>query len=245
MRVLFLVLVLLNLLALASARGWLGTSPPQGEPERLSNQLNPERIVLRTDESGMADTSRAPLQQLTGDTQPTAGESTPLITGQEAAAAEPSAPVIDESCIAYGGLTEPQAETLVQTALAGRSELRHERKTSTTPSAWWVRIPPGGGREGAERRVAELRMLGIDDLFIVQEPGPNQFAVSLGLFKTEAKAQQHLAYLQGKRVRTASVTARSTTVHRIEVRGPANNLDNLSRSRAVRQSGASIGECTP
>ena len=34
MRMFFLALVLLNLLALASIQGWLGTSAPRGEPER-------------------------------------------------------------------------------------------------------------------------------------------------------------------------------------------------------------------
>jgi len=244
MRVLFVILVLLNLLALASARGWLGSSAPQGEPERLSNQLNPDRIVLRPTERGTADD--APPASL-----PPPADATSKADELAQAAPErpetpsPSAPAPADACVAYAGLTEAQAENLMQTALASRTDLRIERKTSTTPSAWWVRIPPSGGKEGAERRVAELRALGINDLFIVHDAGPNQFAISLGLFKTEAKAQQHLATLQNKRVQTASIATRSAVVHRIEVRGPAATLETVSRSRTVRQSGATISECKP
>ena len=40
-RFIVVILLLLNLLAFAAIQGWLGGSAPRGEPERLSNQLNP------------------------------------------------------------------------------------------------------------------------------------------------------------------------------------------------------------
>lgn len=244
MRVLFVILVLLNLLALASARGWLGSPAPQGEPERLSNQLNPDRIVLRPAERGTTDTPPPRLPAPADDATPKAGERAQADPGQPETPS-PSAPAPADTCVAYAGLTEAQAESLMQTALARRPDLRIERKTSTTPSAWWVRIPPAGGKEGAERRVAELRALGINDLFIVHDAGPNQFSISLGLFKTEAKAQQHLTTLQNKRVQSASITTRSAIVHRIEVGGLAASLEALSKSQTVRRSGATVSECKP
>lgn len=243
MRVLLLILVLLNLLALASIQGWLGTSAPQGEPERLSNQLNPERIVIRPTNALPPPAEDPPPQLLPAPTPP-AAESPPA---KPAGALQDSSPptTTTDACITYGGLTEAQAESLTRIILANNPKLRAERKMHTTPSAWWVHIPPAGGREGAERRAAELRTLGIADLFIVQEPGPSQFAVSLGLFKTEAKAQQHLANLQNKRVRTAVVTSRNAVVHRIEVQGTRASLDAFSQSRPVRSAGATISECKP
>lgn len=241
MRVLFVILVLLNLLALASARGWLGSSAPQGEPERLSNQLNPDRIVLRPAERGTADAPPASLPPPAEATTKT-DESVQAEPDRPEA---PSAPAPADACVAYAGMTEAQAENLMQTAFARRTDLGIERKTGTTPSAWWVRIPPSGGKEGAERRVAELRALGINDLFIVHDAGPNQFSISLGLFKTEAKAQQHLTTLQAKRVQNAAIATRSAVVHRIEVRGPAASLETLSKSQTVRRSGATVSECKP
>ncbi|WP_407279683.1 SPOR domain-containing protein [Aromatoleum evansii] len=245
MRIVFVILVLLNLLALASIQGWLGGSAPKGEPERLSNQLNPDRIVLRPG----------------GSTPPGEAEAAPPASPQEQTAAAPeagngrdatpaaapvaTAPTSPPACTVIGGLAEGEADALMQTAISGKPGLRSERKTSTTPTAWWVRIPPNGGRDAAERRVAELRGQGVSDLFIVNDPGPNQNAISLGLFKTEAKAQQHLASLQAKQVRGAGIASRTTTIHRIEVRGPAGALKTLTSSPAVRRSGATISECTP
>jgi hypothetical protein len=239
MRPLVIVLVLLNLLALASIRGWLGTPSTPGEPERLTNQLNPDRIKLRPPEPLTAGESP----------QPSAATPSPAPTGETAAVGTPAAAngMAGEplTCFAYTGLTEKQADTLVTAVQAAYPELRIDRSTSSTPRAWWVQIPAMEGREGAQRRVEELRSQGVTDYFIVQEPGQNQFAISLGLFKTEAKAQQHLAFLLNKGVREASVTPRTATVHRVEFRGPAALVTPLERSRAAARVGALRSDCTP
>jgi len=243
MRLLFIVLVLLNVLALASARGWLGTPATRGEPERLSNQLNPDRIVLQAPEEpgrAAADAPAAPVPALPAPAEPVA--EVPPAVADVPAAAEPVEPL---ACVAYAGLAEAQAEALVATAMSAQPEVRIDRSTTNTPTAWWVRIPPSGGREGAERRIEGLRALGVNEYFLVQEPGPNQYAVSLGLFKTEAKAQQHFNFLRNKGVRDAEVAPRSAAVHKIEFRGPAAALAALGKSAAAARSGATRSECTP
>lgn len=261
MRLLFIVLVLLNLLALASAQGWLGTSSTRGEPERLSNQLNPERVVLHSpEEPGAAAQAQVPpsapaLSSLPTPALPPSSEraeppdqvtATPEASaGIAAAPLSPPAPAVPEACVAYAGLAESQADALIASAQSVQPDLDVRRSTTSTPTAWWVRIPAQGGREGAERRIEELRTLGITEYFIVQEPGPNQFAVSLGLFKTEAKAQQHFAFLRNKGVRDAGVAPRTATVHRIELRGPAAALATLEKTRAAARAGATRSKCTP
>jgi hypothetical protein len=49
LRVTVIILIFANLLALALWKGWLGGGSSYGEPERLSNQLNPERLRLMTE----------------------------------------------------------------------------------------------------------------------------------------------------------------------------------------------------
>jgi hypothetical protein len=244
MRVLFLVLLLLNLLAFAFSRGWLGTPTPEGEPERLTNQLNPERIVLRPAEAPRAEEAKPKPPEPAAAPEPSPAPVAAPANEAKAPAAK-AANGQDEACVALTGLTEAQADSLAQNLRAATAAVRATHETGTAPSSWWVHIPANGGKEAAERRVAELRSLGIEDLFIMQDPGPNQYAVSLGLFKSEAKAQQHLAMLQNKRVRTAAIAARNTVVHRVEMRGSAAAVDTMSASRVVRQSGATIGECKP
>ena len=75
--------------------------------------------------------------------------------------------------------------------------------------------PQSDGRAGALRKTRELRALGVEDYFIVQEEGPNRWAVSLGVFRTEAAARARLAALQAKKVRSAEVGPRETRVPKI------------------------------
>lgn len=87
-----------------------------------------------------------------------------------------------------------------------------------------MRIPPQRNRGEAERRVVELNLLGVSDTFIVQESGPNQNAVSLGLFKTENRARILLGQLRAKGVENAGIEPRMSTSYRIQANVPANEL---------------------
>uniref|UniRef100_A0ABX1N6Z4 SPOR domain-containing protein n=1 Tax=Aromatoleum buckelii TaxID=200254 RepID=A0ABX1N6Z4_9RHOO len=253
MRLIFVVLILLNLLAFASTRGWLGAAVPDGEPERLSNQLNPGRIILHAlqpaSERAQAGAAEAEPAVPAAVIPPPAPAAELPLTVDQAAQPDVASVAVETAveplaCVAYRGLAASQADALAAEAQAVPG-LQINRAPTSAPSAWWVRVPPEGGRDGAERKVAELRVLGIRDYFIVHEAGPNQFAVSLGIFKSEAKAQQHLAFLRTKRVRGAGVTPRHAAVYRIEIRGPSAALATFDKSRGATQSGAAKTGCNP
>ena len=82
-------------------------------------------------------------------------------------------------------------------------------------AAWWVFIPPSGGRDIAQKKAAELKALGISDYFVVQEEGPARWAISLGIFRSEELARARLEALREKRVRTAQLGTRDTKDARI------------------------------
>ena len=71
-----------------------------------------------------------------------------------------------------------------------------------------VYIPPAPDKEGAERKAAELRRLGIDDFYVIQDNTDLRWGISLGMFKTSEAARLHLANLALKGVRTARIAAR-------------------------------------
>lgn len=52
---------------------------------------------------------------------------------------------------------------------------------------YWVYIPPRKNMQDAQARIDELRALGIEETFVVQEP-QWRYAISLGVFKEEALA---------------------------------------------------------
>ena len=125
-------------------------------------------------------------------------------------------------CHAWADLSASEADRLVQRLR--RIGITAARSRSETPEAWWVRIPPQRNRGEAERRVVELNLLGVSDTFIVQESGPNQNAVSLGLFKTENRARILLGQLRAKGVENAGIEPRMSTSYRIQANVPANEL---------------------
>lgn len=66
---------------------------------------------------------------------------------------------------------------------------------------WWVYIPSRPSHAEALRRARELEKLGVGELHVFDEASPWKYAISLGLFRSEAAAQAHLAFLQRKGVR--------------------------------------------
>jgi hypothetical protein len=72
---------------------------------------------------------------------------------------------------------------------------------------YWVFIPPAPNRSTADRRMEELKAQGVKDLLLV-DGGPQRFAISLGIFRSEDGAQARLAALEAQGVKTAKIGAR-------------------------------------
>jgi len=98
-------------------------------------------------------------------------------------------------------------------ALAPGAKLAQRRADET--ATWWVFMPSQGSRQAATVKTAELKRLGIDDYFIVQEDPKVRFAISLGVFRTQEAARNRLEQLRAKGVRSAQVGARDTQVQKI------------------------------
>ena len=89
-----------------------------------------------------------------------------------------------------------------------------QRRTEEV-AGWWVFISPQGSRQSALKKALELRDLGVDEYFIVQDEGEHRWALSLGIFRSEEAAQARLAALRAQGVRSARVGARETVVPKI------------------------------
>ena len=75
-------------------------------------------------------------------------------------------------------------------------------------SGYWVYMPPLKMRADVEKKVSQLKALGVTEHFIVQEAGKWHNAISLGVFKTEDAAQKFLESIKEKGVRSAMVGER-------------------------------------
>lgn len=202
MRVVVLFLVLVNVGFYAWAHYM---QPPQSNTDAapLTRQINPERLRIVVPASP----------------EPSPGAQ----TAAAAPSAEPPAPPTPPTkrpepiaCLEWGSFTVADAPAAAKVVGSlGLGDRMSERRTEETAS-WWVFIgPQNDGRAGALRKTRELRTLGVKDYFIVQEEGPNRWAVSLGVFRTEAAARARLKALQDMKVRSAEVGPRETRVPKV------------------------------
>ena len=157
------------------------------------------------------------------------------------AGAQPAA----AKCMEWGSFTladAPRAERALEPlALGARLAQRRTEETA----GWWVFIPPQGNRPAAQKKAAELKGLGVDDYFIVQDEGANRWAVSLGVFRSEEAAQARLAALRERGVRSAQVGARETQVPKLwlQVKSVDAALEAKLKEIAAQIEGSELKAC--
>lgn len=73
---------------------------------------------------------------------------------------------------------------------------------------YWVHIPPLKNRAEAEKKLAELKALGVDTGSLVEAEGDLRHAIGLGSFASAAEAEASLRQLRDKGVKSAKVMER-------------------------------------
>ena len=268
LRIAFWSLLFLNVALFAYAQGLLGTGKSnEHEPARLKRQFNTAKMTLLTRDQAEA-AARAAAPPAGGDeadggagtgTAPTpasgASAAAPIkaaagngAAGNAAAAttaATQAAPAF--ACTEIGPFDAGDARRfearLAPLDLGDRQSRQAVQAQDVT--SWLVHIPPQGGKEGADRKAAELRNLGVTNFYIMQGESPLKYAISLGVFKTESGAQAMLAQLGKQGVHSARIAPRGpqTTQYVYRVR----SLDAATRKRiegfADRYDGADVKSC--
>ncbi|MDD5472098.1 MAG: SPOR domain-containing protein [Sideroxydans sp.] len=85
-----------------------------------------------------------------------------------------------------------------------------QTRTIEHTSGFWVYMSPLKNQAAVLRKIGQLKALGVNDYFVVQEAGEWQHAISLGVFRTEQAANNYLASLRKQGVRTAKVGERKS-----------------------------------
>jgi len=216
MRAFVFLLVLANLVFFAWTQGYLGPSE-RPDAARLSQQFAADRLhILSRDQapplSAASAANAAKPRPVAPAVEPAAALSAAAATTNASPAPlaeSPTSPSLPERCVAWTGLSVADADA-VEAALADErfSAIRRGRRAGPEGGSWWVFIPPLSNKAEAEKKAGEVRRLGITQYFIVQDPGPSRWAVSLGVFSSEKAAETHLAALRTKGVRSARVDVR-------------------------------------
>ncbi|MBI3902517.1 MAG: SPOR domain-containing protein [Nitrosomonadales bacterium] len=73
---------------------------------------------------------------------------------------------------------------------------------------YWVYLPPLKNSAEVEKKVAQIKELGMEEYFVVSDAGKWHNAISLGVFKTEAAAHKFLDDIVGKGLKAAKAGER-------------------------------------
>jgi hypothetical protein len=188
----FWCLLAVNVVLFALGRGYLGSAAGDAhEPGRLKNQLEADKISLIS--AARANAAAADSANANATT----------------AAATTAAPVI-LACTELGNFAPADArrfETEVTALALGDRQSRHNVQGQDI-SSYIVYIPPQGSKDGADKKTAELKQLGVTNYFVISDNSPLRWAISLGVFKTEPAAQTLLAALVKQGVHSARVSPR-------------------------------------
>ncbi|AZP12573.1 SPOR domain-containing protein [Undibacterium parvum] len=215
LRFFFWTLLLLNSLLLAFNLGYLGTWPfASNEPQRINQQHNTDKIQLLSASAVLALTE-AP--------------------SESAKAAQDKAKELI-ACLEVGNFLPAEAITFEEKLKTLALGERQARSNVSEVASHMVYIPPQGSKEGADKKTAELRRIGISDFFVMQEPANLRWAISLGVFKSEEAAKAHLANLNSKGVKSARIGPREVSTAKFSYQLRKLNVDEKSRFDAIKAS---------
>jgi len=135
----------------------------------------------------------------------------------------PKAPVVCLEWSNLGGPDVARAENDLQKL--GVKPARIERIVADA-DGYWVHMPPVNNKAEIDRRIGELKALGVQEFFVVQEAGEWRNAISLGIFRSDEAANVFLASLRQRGVRSAIVSRREKLLKQVifYVREPSEAL---------------------
>ncbi len=142
-------------------------------------------------------------------------EAIKLLSPDQAAGLAARSASAEASCVewgAFGPAELARAQSEVE-AIGPKGSV--SQKLVEEAAGWWVYLPPQQNRQGANQKVGELKRLGIDDYFIVQEEGRLRFAISLGVYRTEEAAKARYEEVRAKGARSAVMGVRQSAVHKV------------------------------
>ena len=135
-----------------------------------------------------------------------------LLTPRQVAALDPAKVAsLADVCVEWGPLSDAdRTRALATLEPLDLARLITQKKVEVIAN-YWVFIPPAANKPAADRKVAELKTQGVKDLLLI-ESGPQRYAISLGVFRSEDRAQALLAELEGQGVKDAKLGPRAQSV---------------------------------
>jgi cell division septation protein DedD len=109
-------------------------------------------------------------------------------------------------CLEWSGLSE--ANFAKAREALEKLEVK-DRLVLPTSTDYWVHVPPLKNAQDAEKKLAELRGLGVEDGALVEDSGKWRYAISLAAFASKEEAEFYLKQLRDKNVKSAKIIERA------------------------------------
>lgn len=231
MRALFWILLLGNVILFAAMQlgglGW-GEQPYHAQPalheEKIrlldATQSAPAKISPDSTPAVAPVITTAPMAaSVPVDNTPTGAKPATAASPATVPATSPEpavipAPVADKQdslvCLEWGDFSGNDLKRATEILSAMQLGDKLSQRQIEYNKGYWVYIPPLKNKAAANRKVSQLKALGIREYFVVQDAGAMRYAISLGVFKSQDAAQNHLSELQAKGVRSAKVGERAS-----------------------------------
>jgi len=192
MRLVFFVLVLVSLLIYIGQKGWLGTWSADGhEPERITHQIDPDRIRLLPYEQ----------VQLLRDQ----ARHVPLVLATQNLAAA-------QGCAELGDFSLDAAKRVAQHLVALNLGQRLMARPVDMPGWYMVYIPQTMTFSQANQLAQALATRGINDTQVIPDSDSPHYGISLGSFRDPSLAHEHRTNLEKRGVTDALVADPKSTI---------------------------------
>lgn len=200
-------------------------------------ELNPEKIRLLDlpPSRQTPDSAVPPLPQAAAASAPVAmvtPVATPIVASAPAAAMPASAPLVAtvslpvptpvpaappsttavksgvKTCMEWGEFSGADLAFATKELAALKLGDRLSQRTVEYASGYWVYISPLQNQAAVNKKIEQIKALGVMDFYVLKEPRKWNRAISLGVFKTEEAAKNFQQTLKKKGLSTAKVGER-------------------------------------
>jgi len=198
---LFFWLLLIGNIVLFSSGYFAASAPERHEPQRQEQQLQPQMLTILPPNSAKLVEPATAEQVAAGNSA--ADAKTP---------AQPELKADTIACTEIGNFNSVEVRRFDAQLSALNLKIKPTTASIQEVASHMVYIPSQESKEGADRKAAELRRLGIQDFYVIPDTQPNpalHWAISLGVFKTEEAAKAYIGQLIPKGVRSARIIART------------------------------------
>jgi hypothetical protein len=150
------------------------------------------------------------------------------------------------ACMEWGSFSAADAARAGQALLVLALGDRLTERSVDEPAVWWVFLPPQGSKAAGDKKLEELKRLGVDDFFLIQDEGKWRYAISLGVFSTQDGAKKHLEALRAMGVKTAQAAERQPASRKVVIQIRDGGEAAVARVNEIKTGfpGAEVKACT-